>query len=296
MMNKSRRGFLKRIAVAGAGIAVTPLVSVRKSFAEKMKQRRDSDVGMLYDATKCIGCKACEIACKKANFMPVEYGPDDIWDAPRELSSKTLTVIKLYKGDKEESFIKRQCMHCVDPVCVSGCPTTALVKEINGVITWDKDACVGCRYCQMGCPFNIPKYEFEANYGNIVKCEMCSKSGLLGLGETACTTACPTGANIFGKQKKLLKIAQNRLRKNPEKYNGKIFGEFDSGGTGAIYLAGVSFDKLGFPHLPEYSSARISEGIQHTIYYNMIAPVLIYFGLTVIAFRNLRSDKKEKKE
>lgn len=292
-MNNSRRGFLVKIAAAGTGIIASPFLSAKKAIAEKIKRRGDIDVGMLYDATKCIGCKACETACKQANYMPPEYGPEGIWDAPRELSSKTLTVIKLYKRENEQSFIKRQCMHCVDPACVSGCPTTALVKEANGVITWDKDACVGCRYCQMGCPFNIPKYEFESDYGQIVKCELCSKNGLLGLGETACTTACPTGANIFGNQKELLKIAKKRLHKNPKKYNGKIYGEFDSGGTGVIYLAGVSFDKLGFPSLPEYSSARISEGIQHTIYYNMIAPIIIYITLSLIAFKNLRPKNKK---
>lgn len=145
----------------------------------------------------------------------------------------------------------------------------------------------------MGCPFNIPKYEFDSNYGKIVKCELCAKNGLLGLGKTACTTVCPTGANIFGKQKDLLKIAKNRLHSNPEAYNGKIFGQFDSGGTGVIYLAGIPFEKLGFPRLPEYSSARISEGIQHTIYYNMIAPILIYIGLAFIAFKNLRLKNKK---
>ena len=294
MKKNSRRSFLKGVVGAGAGVVFSSFVSFKNAVAEKLKERREKDVGMLYDATKCIGCKACEVACKDANNMPIEYDENQLWDAPRDLSSKTLTIIKLYKGENgEESFIKRQCMHCVDPVCVSGCPTSALKKLENGVVAWDKDACCGCRYCQMGCPFSIPKYEFDAAYGKIVKCEMCSNNGLLAAGKTACSEACPTGALIFGKQKKLLKIARHRLHKHPEKYNGKIFGEFDSGGTGVIYLASVSFEKLGFPHLPEYSSARISEGIQHTIYHNMIAPIIVYCGLALIAFKNLRMGKKE---
>ena len=97
-------------------------------------------------------------------------------------------------------------------------------------------------------------------------------------------------------QEDLIKTAKKRIHDHPGRYNEKIFGQFDSGGTGVLYLAGVSFDKLGFPALPEYSSARISEGIQHTIYHNMIAPVLIYFGIAFVAFRNIRAEKKAEKE
>lgn len=299
MKNNSRRNFVKCMILAGAGAVAAPMVSVKKAVAMKLRPRHDQDVGMLYDATKCIGCRSCEVACKKANNMPFEYDAEEIWDAPLDLSAKTLTVVKLYQGkdENERSFVKRQCMHCVDPACVSGCPTSALVKQPNGVVTWNIDACVGCRYCQMGCPFNIPKYEFDASYGRIVKCEMCSNNGLLEEGYTACAKACPTGAIKFGTQQDLIKMAKLRIRKNPGRYyKDKIYGEFDSGGTGVLYMAGVSFDKLGFPDLPEYSSARISEGIQHTIYHNMIAPIVIYLGLAFAAFRNIRKSHKDTEE
>lgn len=298
MKTNSRRNFFKRMALAGAGVMAAPLVNAKNALAMKLRPRHDQDVGMLYDATKCIGCRSCEVACKKANGMPFEYDAEGIWDAPMDLSSKTLTIVKLYNGENgEHSFIKRQCMHCVDPACVSGCPTTALVKQANGIITWDINACVGCRYCQMGCPFNIPKYEFDASYGRIVKCEMCANNGTLEKGYTACAKACPTGAILYGTQQDLIKMAKERIRKHPGKYHhDKLYGEFDSGGTGVLYMAGVSFDKLGFPDLPEYSSARISEGIQHTIYHNMIAPVVIYIGLAFAAFRNTRKSHKKTEE
>lgn len=297
MKNNSRRQFFKGMILAGAGVMMAPLVSVKNAVAMKLRPRHDQDVGMLYDATMCIGCRSCEVACKKANGMPFEYDSEGIWDAPMDLSAKTLTIVKLYKEENEQSFIKRQCMHCVDPACVSGCPTSALVKQANGVVSWDIEACVGCRYCQMGCPFNIPKYEFDASYGRIRKCELCSNNGLLELGYTGCSKACPTGAIKFGAQEDLIKMAKDRIRNNPGKYyEDKIYGEFDSGGTGVLYMAGLSFDKLGLPELPEYSSARISEGIQHTIYQNMVAPVLIYIGLAFAAFRNIRKSHKKTEE
>jgi Fe-S-cluster-containing dehydrogenase component len=296
MKNESRRQFVKTMAAAGAGLLAAPLVPAETSAAAAIRERRDQEVGMLYDATKCIGCRACEVACKQANRKPTEYDAAGIWDAPRDLSAKTLTLVKLCKDDSEHSFVKRQCMHCVDPACVSGCPTSAMIKQPNGAVTWDAKACVGCRYCQMGCPFNIPKYEFDSAYGRIVKCDLCSANGMLAQGGTACSEACPAGAILFGPQKELLKIAKQRIQGNPGRYQEKIFGEFDTGGTGVIYLSGVPFEKLGFPVLPEYSAARISEGIQHTIYNNMIAPILIYFGLAFVAFRNIRMARKQKEE
>ncbi len=296
MKNKSRRQFVKTIAAAGAGVLAAPLVSAKTAVAAKFRGRRDRDMGMLYDATMCIGCRSCEVACKQANRKPTEYDADGIWDAPKDLSAKTLTLVKLYKDDTAQSFVKRQCMHCVDPACVSGCPTSAMVKQPNGAVTWNADACVGCRYCQMGCPFNIPKYEFDSAYGRIVKCELCANNGYLEKGFTACSKACPTGAILFGRQKELLRTAKERIRDNPGRYVEKIYGEWDSGGTGVLYLASVPFERLGFPELPEYSSARISEGIQHTIYQHMIAPILIYFGLAFVAFRNTRSAHKQKED
>lgn len=296
MKSNSRRDFFKQ-AAGFCSVAVTaPFIRAGKAVAARLKERGDNYVGMFYDATLCIGCKACETACKEANGLPVEPDPLGIWDAPHDLSAKTMNIIKLYRDDHTHSFVKRQCLHCVDPSCVSACPTTAMVKGSNGVVVWDRDACVGCRYCQMACQFNIPKYEFEEQYGQIVKCELCSKNGLLGLGQTACTNACPTEAVIFGKQKSLLKIARKRLAANPEKYSGKVYGEKEAGGTGVLYLAGVPFEKLGLPDFPPYSNARVSEGIQHTLYQNMAAPIVIYFGLVLVAFKNLRKKLKKERE
>ena len=165
-MKIKRRDFLKGAAGCGVLAAVG-----QPTFAEaKKKERLPGALGFLYDSTLCIGCQACMVGCKKANNMPVESSDLlPIWENPRDLSAKTLNIIKKYEDgtgknkDQETdgfAYVKRQCMHCADPGCVSACPVSAMRKNPDtGVVTYNKDACIGCRYCQVACPFNIPKFE-----------------------------------------------------------------------------------------------------------------------------------------
>ncbi len=116
--------------------------------------------------------------------MPYEHtGDQEIWDNPHDLSARTLNIIKKYShgtGKVKDrptdgfSFIKRQCMHCVDPGCVFSCPVSALTKNPKtGIVTYNKNACIGCRYCQVACPFNVPKFEWNSPFPEIVKRELC---------------------------------------------------------------------------------------------------------------------------
>jgi Fe-S-cluster-containing dehydrogenase component len=287
-----RRNFLKGLAGTGAGIASLPLISATASAREN-KQLQDEHVGMLYDNTRCIGCKSCEAACKRANNLPAELDDQGIYDAPRDLSVKTMNIIKLYQGENEQAYVKRQCMHCVDPSCVSGCPVSALNKQSNGIVTWDQDACCGCRYCEMNCPYNVPKYEYQAFYGKIVKCEMCISTNLPDRGQPACTEACPNKAVIYGKVKSLLKLAKERIADSPNSYLPHVYGENEGGGTSVLYLSKVPFQKLGLPELPNRSQASLSESVQHSLYQGLIAPIVIYAGLAAIAFKNRSGDKEE---
>ncbi len=292
-MEIKRRNFLKGLAGAGAGVAAAPLVS-GSALARETQKPTSAHVGMLYDATLCIGCKACEVSCKKANHMPIEFDVDGIFDSPRDLSDKTMNIIKLYTGPEGTSYVKRQCMHCLDPSCVSACPTDALNVTAKGIVTYDKDACVGCRYCQMNCPFNIPKYQFNDFYGEIVKCELCRETNLKKNGQPACTEVCPAGAVIFGKTRTLLAAAKNRIAKSPDRYyQNRVYGEKEGGGTSVLYLSKVPYDKLGLPNLPDYSDASVSEGIQHTLYQYLAAPIVVYAVLAGIAFKNRSKDEEE---
>jgi len=318
-MDIKRRDFLK--IAAGGGML---LAAGEPAFAREPKQLPPEAVGILYDATVCIGCKVCQVACKENNEMPAEHtAREGIWDDPIDLSSKTLNIIKTYKNGTGEakdteingfSFIKRHCMHCVDPSCVSACPVSALKKDPrDGVVSYNKDACIGCRYCQIACPYNIPKFEFDKPFPRIRKCQLCNhryKDGKF----SACCEFCPTGASIFGKVTDLLEEAKKRLAlktgdyynypvahvksanksyRPVSKYINYVFGEKDGGGAQYLLLAGVPFEKLGLPQLSGSADAAFSEGLQHTLYKGMIAPGVVLAGLLFAAYRSAGGHKDD---
>ena len=320
-MKIRRRDFLKGLA----GSAVLGAACRPESVAAREKERLDTALGMLLDATLCIGCQSCMVACKQANNMPYEFSGDQrIWDNPQDLSSKTLNVIKKYSDgsaehkDQEKDgycFVKRHCMHCVDPACCSGCPVGALKKDpVSGAVSYDKDACIGCRYCQIVCPFNIPKFEWDDPFPRIVKCQLCDHLLKQG-GIAACCGACPTGASLFGPVNELLEEARRRQQMEPGKYYNfpvsqigsgifrehqatsyipKIYGEKEAGGTQVLMLTAVPFEKLGMPVLPEKSYAAIAEGIQHTVYKGMLLPIAVLGGLIYMVRKNQGSKEAGK--
>ena len=316
-MEIKRRDFLKGIAGGAALAMAQPVLALARE-----KSRLPDAVGILYDATLCIGCQACMVGCRKANDLPAEtIGPQKLWDNPIDLSAKTLNIIKKYKDgtgafkDREingYSFIKRHCMHCVDPACVSACPASALTKDPKtGIVSYNEDACIGCRYCQVACPFLIPKFEWDNPFPKIVKCQLCSH--LLAKGQLpGCCDACPTGASIFGPTAALLEDAKRRQKMQPGEYYDfpiasiasgktqyqkaaqyipKIYGEKEVGGTQVLMLAGVPFTKLGLPDLPERSYVALAENIQHTLYKGMILPIVALGGLIFLVKRT--EGKKE---
>lgn len=291
-MNLDRRAVLKTLAGGAAGAAAATVVP---AAAEPERQAPPEAVGLLYDATRCIGCKACVAACKRANDLPADAGPfaDPIYDAPLDLNGRTKTIVKLCADGDATSFVKVQCMHCVDPACAAACMLGALSKDRQGIVSWEGSRCVGCRYCQMACPFNIPKYEWTAVNPKIVKCEMCRH--LLARGESpACTAACPRQAVIFGRRDDLLAEARRRLAKHPDRYVTKIYGEHDAGGTQCLMLSAVPFEKLGLPDLGETASPRTARLVQHGVYRWFIAPVTAYAVLGAVLLRNRRQAGADK--
>ena len=285
-MTVTRRALLK--GVVAAGTAATFGLPVASAAARERKRPPSNAVGMLYDATRCIGCKACMVKCKEANGLPPEPGPmKGLYDAPADLSGSTKNVIKLYKEGDRISYMKAQCMHCVDPACASACMISALHKGKYGIVEYDPAMCVGCRYCELACPFNVPKFEWYTPFPKIVKCEMCRHRLAEGKGP-ACVEACPRQAVIFGRLDGLLADAKSRVAREPRRYYPKIYGETDGGGTQVLYLsaAGIPFEKLGLPALGDKPAPELTESLQHAIYQGFVAPFVLFSVLGVVIYRN----------
>jgi Fe-S-cluster-containing dehydrogenase component len=291
-------------AAAGAAVAVAGPADARHEIEPEPEA-----VGMLFDATLCVGCRACQSACKAANKLPTDTveANGGVYDAPADLNSSTKNVIKsLPTADGGQVFMKQQCMHCVDPSCVSACMLGALHKEGegtrtlagekkgSGIVLWDKWTCVGCRYCQIACAFNVPKFEWYEAFPAIVKCELCrhradpAKEGPLAVANPACCEVCPREAVIYGKRAELLAEAKRRIAAEPQRYAASVYGEKEGGGTQVLYLApaGVSFQQMGLPALADRSAAQFSESVSHAPYLHGVTPIALYAAMAFWINRN----------
>jgi Fe-S-cluster-containing dehydrogenase component len=288
-MSTDRRAFFKNIAAA-ATLTALPTAAIARA-----KKTAPADaVGLLYDATGCIGCKACVVACKAANNMPADtsgYG-QGLYDSADSLNQYTKNVIQLYKENDETSFVKKQCMHCIDPACVGACMLGALQKGKFGVVSYDVSKCVGCRYCETVCPFNVPKFQWAKAAPKIVKCELC-KDRLAEGKEPACTEVCPRKAVIFGRYTDLLDEAHRRLKAGRNKYVQKVYGESELGGTQVLYLSHVDFEKLGFRFQQSESVPHLQQSVTHGVYKGFAGPVALYALLGAVIFRNRGKSEKE---
>ncbi len=302
-MPVDRRSALKLIAAGGVAAAAAGA----PAEARERRTAPPAAMGMLYDTTLCIGCKTCVVACKQANDRKPESGPwegEKLYDAPVDLSGDTKNIIKLYEEGGYRSYMKAQCMHCVDPACAAACMLHSLHKnEVTGIVEYDPFYCVGCRYCQMSCPFNVPKFEFDKSAPKIVKCELCRHRVKDAAAEAngftryphgqgpACCEVCPREAVIYGKRDELLAEAKKRIAGNPGRYfQDRIYGETEVGGTQVLYLSHVPFEKIG---LPEYGDQPVPETcykVQDGIYWKlpMVAPAVLYGAMAVVIMRNRR--------
>ncbi len=235
----NRRTFVQTLGAAG-----TSLFPMAVGRAEE-KETRKEFVGMLVDTTRCVGCRSCEFACAEAHGFPEPDQGEHVMEKERAPGVAQWSVVNRYDTDAGEVFAKRQCMHCNQPGCASACLTKAMLKTEEGPVIWRESKCMGCRFCMISCPFDMPKFEYDSPVPKIQKCTMCWDR--LEQGQIpACAEACPADAITFGQRKDLIQEGYERIVTSPGQYVHHIYGEHEAGGTGYLYLAGVPFEQLGF--------------------------------------------------
>ncbi|SLM30490.1 Protein DVU_0535 [Desulfamplus magnetovallimortis] len=327
----TRRKFLGWVGSAAAGSAMLAGTSAHGASNREFKGYPES-FGVLHDTTKCIGCRKCEQACNEVNHMPAPQETFDdlkVLEVERRTTAVTHTVVNkfgknrgtalshgtdaLSKGlhaDKEngvpvpvgleanrEIFVKKQCNHCLEPACASACFVKAFNKDKSGAVTYDASLCVGCRYCMIACPFNIPTYEYdEPLTPRVMKCTMCLpriNEGKL----PGCVEICPREALLFGERDELIRQARMRIQKYPDQYVDHIYGEHEMGGTSWLYLSSVPFSEIGMREdLGTHSAPELTSGALSAV--PMVVglwPVLLT-GVYAISKRKDKIAEEEKVE
>ncbi|NOX33675.1 MAG: 4Fe-4S dicluster domain-containing protein [Deltaproteobacteria bacterium] len=294
----SRRKFLASIGAA-IGAGTSGALTNAYGATNKHFKGYPQSFGVLHDTTRCIGCRKCEQACNEVNKLDKpEKAFDDlsVLDQKRRTKENAYTVVNKFKG-KFDVFAKKQCNHCQEPACASACFVKALKKDKTGAVVYDESLCVGCRYCMVACPFNIPAYTYnDPITPKVTKCTMCLpriREGKL----PGCVEICPREALVFGKRKDLLKIAWKRIYKNPDHYIEHVYGEHEMGGTSWLYLSSVPFEQIGMSEdLGVTPAPKFTSGALGTV--PMVVglwPVLLT-GVYAISKRKEKIANEEKKE
>lgn len=201
--------------------------------------RETLDVAKLIDISKCIGCKACQVACMQWNDLQGEIGHNHgDYQNPRDLNDTTWTLMRFYEVEPEpdrlEWLIRKDgCMHCADPGCLAACPAPgAIVRYSNGIVDFHQEHCIGCGYCITGCPFDIPRLSKKDE--KAYKCTLCSDRVAVGLAP-ACVKTCPTGAITFGGKAEMIRHAETRVADLRERGFTEA-GLYDPPGVGGTHV------------------------------------------------------------
>lgn len=265
----SRRNFLGALGAAGAGlVAAAAATAVPALAADNLSGKK----GILFDATKCVGCHYCEVACKKTNGLTCDVAldlkalpesavpsgmksadvlfgknrPAPVTEDDRD-SDRWLRVVHTTVADgdnKVELNMRHACTHC--GLCASVCPSGAMKKREDGIVDVDRELCIGCGYCYQACPFDIPRYPAEGDRA-VTKCTGCAGRVDEGL-EPACVSICPTGALAFGDRASV--AASGEARAAEVGGNAHLFGKTELGGIGVMTVTAHSSQDSGLPPLP----------------------------------------------
>ncbi|MFQ6000763.1 MAG: 4Fe-4S dicluster domain-containing protein [Anaerolineae bacterium] len=297
-MELNRRDFL-RLSGGGLCTLLASGVFLPKWRSKEVLTPAKAEIAMLYDSSKCVGCRACQMACKRWNGLPPESTDKEaLYESPRDLSEKTWTLIKLRRAQGDKGlFHKYQCWHCTDAACVAVCPTGALYKHELGFTAFDAEKCNGCGYCVQFCPFGVPHLQVESlltGAAKATKCTFCQDRVIVGQAP-ACVESCPTGALRWGQRDELIAEAKERLatlqREGYAKAN--LYGEKEAGGLHALSILLDDPTAYGLPATVQTPSlAHIWQEIIQPLGTMSMGVVALGLALNVlIAGRTLKSEE-----
>ena len=297
-MNSDRRGFLKTLGAAGAGLALPELPV---AHAKPERQISPDAMGVLVDTSYCVGCRKCEWACENTHTTPGQNIESFVnarqFAAPRRPDADSFCIVNAYAHPQQPGapvFVKHQCMHCSDPACASACIVGALVKEPEGPVSYDAGKCIGCRYCMVACPFQIPAYEYDdALKPRVMKCSFCFERTKTAGVRPACVEICPEGCLIYGRREELLGYARRRIAERPERYVDHVYGEREVGGTSWLYLSAVPLAGAIFPELSIQAPPHLTERVQHGIFKDFFPPLALYAILGGIMWLSRGGDDRK---
>jgi len=238
----------------------------------------------LVDTSTCIGCKACEVACQEWNDLVAVHTVDiGGYQTLKTLDAEFWNLIRFDEkevdGGVKWLMRKDQCMHCAEPGCLEACPTPgAIVQYANGIVDVNADNCIGCGYCETGCPFDVPK--FHATTGKMAKCTLCVDRVSVGL-EPACIKACPTGCLHFGTKDDMIALGNQRVEqlKTQGFPTAALYDPKGVGGTGVLTVLGFGDHPEWYGGLPK--DPRVPLGVK--FWKNILRPIglIAIFGALI---------------
>lgn len=255
--------------------------------------------GVLVDTVVCIGCRKCEWACNNEHKLSdtdlKTFEDKSVYQKHRRPVANAYTVVNEFKdpATSKAYTMKVQCMHCNHPACASACIVGALSKSKLGSVDYDAWKCIGCRYCMVACPFQVPAYEYQdALKPRVMKCTFCAHRLAEGK-KPACVGICPNEALTFGTRQELIDLAKERIKAKPEIYHDHVYGEKEVGGTSWMYIASTDFINTELPKLTDHAIPSTTEAIQHGVFKSFVPPLALY-GLLGLIMHSLRENQEDK--